>query len=468
MKSRLTILLLFISMVCFGQSVPNTNTFRFVDVKSVVGGTSLSALFANSVDSYFDANYKGNKDRLSNFRNYTSVVSTPPTVSTYTLSNIQDVTATGGGDVTQDGGETVTARGVCWDTINDPTTADSHTTDGTGLGAFSSSLTGLLENKTYYVKAYATNSVGTSYGSQINIHTLYSNSIFAQAKKSETPNATPYDYVQSDNQYYVSLGISYDVNENFEKDFSTTPSIKPIYYRLMANNPYRSLWLGGVNVPESKDTVTISKDLIFSKVKTIHVLIIGDNTFTVKVNGQIIHAETDPNYVYNFEYLHIIPVTTGVGNNHFEFSGRGDGDVNQALGILILDNTKDELFDNPVTKDKWNVLFSSNSLIGSGTTYTCSANYSYDADEGKCVSITDLSNWVVGDKVLISLVIPDALKSQITSWTIDFGDSSSQNGSSFQNLISHSYSSSGTKTITYTATLQDGNSIYETQHINLP
>jgi len=51
-------------------SVPNTNTFTLQDVVAVVGGASLSAAFANSVDAYFDAAYKGSKDRLSNFRNY--------------------------------------------------------------------------------------------------------------------------------------------------------------------------------------------------------------------------------------------------------------------------------------------------------------------------------------------------------------------------------------------------------------
>lgn len=71
MRNKIVILLLFLSGFIFGQSVPNTNTFKLSDVSAVVGGISLSQTFTNSVDAYFDPTYKGNKDRLSNFRNYT-------------------------------------------------------------------------------------------------------------------------------------------------------------------------------------------------------------------------------------------------------------------------------------------------------------------------------------------------------------------------------------------------------------
>lgn len=52
-------------------SVPDNNSFSLSDVVSVTGGTSLQAAFTNSIDEFFDASYKGSKDRLSNFRNYT-------------------------------------------------------------------------------------------------------------------------------------------------------------------------------------------------------------------------------------------------------------------------------------------------------------------------------------------------------------------------------------------------------------
>jgi hypothetical protein len=96
----------------------------------------------------------------------------PPTVTTAAITNITQTTATGGGNVTADGGATVTERGVCWGTTANPTTANSKTTDGTGTGTFTSSLTGLTTNTLYYVRAYATNCNGTSYGTQVTFTTV--------------------------------------------------------------------------------------------------------------------------------------------------------------------------------------------------------------------------------------------------------------------------------------------------------
>ena len=95
-----------------------------------------------------------------------------PTVTTTAVTAIAQNTATSGGNVTSDGGATVTARGVCWGTSANPTIDSSKTTNGTGTSSFTSSLTGLAENTTYYLRAYATNSSGTSYGNEISFKTL--------------------------------------------------------------------------------------------------------------------------------------------------------------------------------------------------------------------------------------------------------------------------------------------------------
>lgn len=97
-----------------------------------------------------------------------------PTVTTNTVNSITTNSASGGGNVTSDGGCEVTANGVCWSTSPNPTTANSHTIDGSGLGAFSSSLTGLTCGTTYYVRSYATNSSGTAYGNQVSFMTTSS------------------------------------------------------------------------------------------------------------------------------------------------------------------------------------------------------------------------------------------------------------------------------------------------------
>jgi uncharacterized protein (TIGR02145 family) len=89
-----------------------------------------------------------------------------PTVITSPISYIRGSYATFGGNVTSDGNSTATVRGVCWSTSPNPTINDSLTNNGNGLGSFSSNIGGLTNNTTYYVRAYATNSVGTAYGQE--------------------------------------------------------------------------------------------------------------------------------------------------------------------------------------------------------------------------------------------------------------------------------------------------------------
>ena len=89
-----------------------------------------------------------------------------PTVTTNTVSNISATSATCGGNVTSDGNSAVTAKGVCWSTSQNPTIANNKTNDGQGMGTFTSNITGLTSSTTYYVRAYATNVNGTSYGEQ--------------------------------------------------------------------------------------------------------------------------------------------------------------------------------------------------------------------------------------------------------------------------------------------------------------
>ena len=100
--------------------------------------------------------------------------STLPTVTTSSATNISATSVTIGGNVTSDGGTSVTERGVVYSTSQNPTTANSNVTSGSGTGSFTCSLTNLQEGTTYYVRAYATNEKGTSYGNQVVFTTLES------------------------------------------------------------------------------------------------------------------------------------------------------------------------------------------------------------------------------------------------------------------------------------------------------
>lgn len=97
--------------------------------------------------------------------------SVKPTLSTSSVTNIQYTSATCGGNITNDGGFQVTSRGICYSTSMNPTTANKTVSSGTGRGTFTCNMTGLTAGTTYYVRAYATNSNGTSYGNQVSFKT---------------------------------------------------------------------------------------------------------------------------------------------------------------------------------------------------------------------------------------------------------------------------------------------------------
>ncbi|MEK6781743.1 MAG: IPT/TIG domain-containing protein, partial [Bacteroidota bacterium] len=97
--------------------------------------------------------------------NFNITVPQKPTVVTLSVSSIGQTQAQSGGNITSDGYDPVIARGVCWSNSNNlPTTSDNTTLDGSGLGSFSSTMTGLTIGTQYYVRSYAVNNVGVGYG----------------------------------------------------------------------------------------------------------------------------------------------------------------------------------------------------------------------------------------------------------------------------------------------------------------
>jgi hypothetical protein len=94
-----------------------------------------------------------------------------PAVSTTAVTSVTSTSAVSGGDITSEGTSPVTARGVCWSTVANPTVADAKTSDGTGTGSFTSTITGLTPGTIYHVRAYATSADGTGYGADIQFST---------------------------------------------------------------------------------------------------------------------------------------------------------------------------------------------------------------------------------------------------------------------------------------------------------
>lgn len=98
---------------------------------------------------------------------------TLPTVVTNPPGPVTDVSGSVSGEVMSDGNATVTGRGICWGTSQNPTISGNKIALGTGVGGFFTNILGLPVNVTYYVRAYATNSLGTSYGDQVSFTTAY-------------------------------------------------------------------------------------------------------------------------------------------------------------------------------------------------------------------------------------------------------------------------------------------------------
>ena len=148
-----------------------------------------------------------------------------PSVSTGEVTNITATTASSAGNVTADGGAAIIARGVCWSTTQFPSISDSKTSNGTGLGGFTSNITGLSPNTTYYVRAYATNSVGTAYGYQ---YSFTSNHEMPSVFTGELTNitatsATCSGNVTSDGGLSVTTrGVCWSTSENHTTSNSKT------------------------------------------------------------------------------------------------------------------------------------------------------------------------------------------------------------------------------------------------------
>ena len=164
-----------------------TNNRSYASVMTYGEGSTMVDIFSNPDVSWQGApsgSYTGGYAPADNARSMRQIMgvianyrpnrifTTPPTVSTNSISDISFTTARSGGNVTDDGGSSVTSRGICWSTQPNPGLSNSCRSSGSGTGSYSITMENLETNTSYYIRAFATNSEGTAYGNQRSFTTL--------------------------------------------------------------------------------------------------------------------------------------------------------------------------------------------------------------------------------------------------------------------------------------------------------
>ena len=161
------------SGICW-STVPNptiASTTLTTNGPLVSGVINASLTGLSALTTYYIRAYATAESGVTYYGSELTITTFPPIVPVLTttspITNILSNRATAGGNISDSGGVAVSTRGVCWSTTTNPTITNSRTINGSGIGLFTSQLTGLFPSTTYYVRAYAINNVGVAYGNEV-------------------------------------------------------------------------------------------------------------------------------------------------------------------------------------------------------------------------------------------------------------------------------------------------------------
>ncbi|WP_420574542.1 hypothetical protein [Kordia sp.] len=244
-----------------------------------------------------------------------------PEVNTAAITNITGISAESGGEVTNEGGASVTAKGICWSTTPNPTITDNATNDGDGIGTFTSTLTGLIENETYYVRAYATNNIGTAYSDEVEFvsNACSSANITAEAIILSTQQ-------EVDDFNYSSVGSLIIENTSSITDLSPLSCLTSIevYLRIINNSNLTSL-TGLENLQEIGWGITIENNPVLTSINLENVVSITNNV--------------------SFVYIEDFPMTLSIKNNTNLITvsmpslsgGLGDAEIEDCVNLTTIE-----------------------------------------------------------------------------------------------------------------------------------
>ena len=349
-----------------------------------------------------------------------------PSLTTTTLSSIADTTASSGGNISADGGSAVTARGVCWSLTPNPTTADFSTNDGTGIGAFASSLTGLTAVTTYYVRAYATTGFGTGYGNELSFTTTGPPTATTNAATGLNNISATLNGSVTANDLSTTVSFQYGLTTAYGTTItadqspvtgSSATAVSKLISGLTPNTTYHYRV-----VATNASATTNGPDMTFSTLiqHTVTFNLVG-NGFLSGTTTQIISLGADCS-----------PITVHPDANHL-FDG-WTGDVTSSVNPLNVTN---------VTADM-----------------TITANIIVNPDPPPSIdSFTGPTTVSVGQTAIFNIDITDNI--DIASIALDYGDEMSAKAASISNEYSHVYTAEGVYTVKLTATDNNGSSSSE-------
>lgn len=244
-------------------------------------------------------------------KSFTTSSGPNPAITTNMASNITTTSATCGGNVSNNNGLPITARGVCWSTIQNPTIYNNKTTNGSGNGSFTSYISGLAPNTNYYVRAYATNSNGTFYGEQRNFHTLNTNLTATTVSATQTGSDYSANGFENEGNYYKykfywETTFSYS-NTQFGDTIGFMLDNVWYHYNTISDGSKTNQWTSWRNT--NNTTITYQAyairngTIIYGEQKSIYLYYGGKNSMPQKIHLDLNIDETSAIKTNNIQTL---------------------------------------------------------------------------------------------------------------------------------------------------------------------